>query len=132
MFVTDAHSRFVAGWLARSPRAVTFSDWTVAEFTSVLGVVSRAGRIQTAARAAAEAALDTWIGQHGSALAVVSMDVRNARALMNQTGAPLRASDALHLAIARRTGHTLATFDIGMRRAAEDIGLPVEDLSPHP
>jgi hypothetical protein len=52
--------------------------------------------------------------------------------LMNQTGAPLRASEALHLAIARRTGHTLATFDSGMRRAAEDIGLPVEDLSPHP
>ena len=132
MFVADAHSPSVVGWLSAEPRAVTLSDWTVAEFISVLGVATRGGRIRTAAKHAAEQALDTWIGQHGSALAVLSEDVRRARVLMNQTGLPLRASDALHLAVARRTGHVLATFDAGMRRAAEDLGLPVEDLSPHP
>lgn len=131
MFIVDAHSPDARSWLARNTQPLTFSDWTAAEFTSAAAVTARAA-FSPGLRAAAEQAFNAWIAQRGGALAVTSADVRQARVLMNSTREPLRASDALHLAVVRRTGDTLAVFDVGMARAATALGIPVEDLSPHP
>jgi predicted nucleic acid-binding protein len=131
MFIVDAHSPDARSWLARNTQPLTFSDWTAAEFTSAAAVTARAA-FSPGLRAAAEQAFNAWIAQRGGALAVTSADVRQARVLINSTREPLRASDALHLAVVRRTGDTLAVFDVGMARAATALGIPVEDLSPHP
>lgn len=40
----------------------------------------------------------------------------------------LRAGDALHLAIARDSGHTLATLDTRMASAAPLLGVSVEPI----
>jgi predicted nucleic acid-binding protein len=130
MFVVDAHSRDARSWLARNTQPLTFSDWTAAEFSSAAAVAARAAR-SPGLRISAERAFNTWIAQRGGALAVMSADVKQARSLMNSTSEPLRASDALHLAVVQRSGDTLAAFDVGMARAAVDLGIPVEDLSPH-
>ena len=42
--------------------------------------------------------------------------------------AGLRAGDALHLAIASSHDATVLTLDLGMAKAARDLGLPVETL----
>jgi predicted nucleic acid-binding protein len=131
MFIVDVHSPDARSWLARNTQPLTFSDWTAAEFTSAAAVTARAA-FSPGLRAAAEQAFNAWIAQRGGALAVTSADVRQARVLINSTREPLRASDALHLAVVRRTGDTLAVFDVGMARAATALGIPVEDLSPHP
>jgi uncharacterized protein len=131
MFIVDAHSPDARSWLARNTQPLTFSDWTAAEFTSAAALTARAA-FSPGLRVAAEQAFNAWIAQRGGALAVTSADVRQARVLINSTREPLRASDALHLAVVRRTGDTLAVFDVGMARAATALGIPVEDLSPHP
>jgi uncharacterized protein len=129
LFVVDAHTQRAVAWLRRGVRQITFSDWTLAEFTSALATANRAGRLPPAMRAVAERELDRWVDQPaGTVLAVLPEDVRQARALINSTSEALRAPDALHLAVASRNGAALATFDVGMARAAADLGLTVEDL----
>ena len=127
LFVVDAHTQRATAWLRRD-EDIAFSDWTLAEFSSVIATANRAGRVPSAMRAAAEQGLDRWVVRRGDALAVMTEDVRQARTLINSTSEPLRAGDALHLAITQRLGCSIATFDNAMRRAATDLGLLVEDL----
>jgi predicted nucleic acid-binding protein len=131
MFIVDAHTQVARTWLARNAKPLEISDWTAAEFTSAAAVVARSA-ISPGLRASAEQAFDTWLVQRGGALAVTSADIRQARVLISSTRQPLRASNAVHLAVVQRIGDSLATFDLGMSRAAVDLGIPVEDLSPHP
>lgn len=128
MFVVDAHSQRVTAWLRRTSEASTLSDWTLAEFTSVVAIGQRGGRVPAALRASAELTLNAWIAQRGGALAVESADIRQARSLIQASGAALRAPDALHLAIAMRHGCVVATFDEGLRRACDDLGVPVATI----
>jgi uncharacterized protein len=127
LFVVDAHSLRATTWVRRGVEIV-FSDWTLTEFTSAIATAGRAGRVPSPMRAAAEQGVNRWVARRGAALAVLSDDVRQARALINSTSQALRAGDALHLAIALRAGCPLATFDNAMRRAATDFGVPIEDL----
>jgi predicted nucleic acid-binding protein len=128
MFVTDAHTLRAQAWLPNAADRLTLSDWTLTEFTSALGTVHRVGRMTAAERDAAERALDQWVQRRSGVLAVSPEDVRRARDLMRSTAEPLRAPDALHLAIVQRSGASLASFDGGMRRAAADLGLVLEPL----
>ncbi|HZZ89091.1 MAG TPA: type II toxin-antitoxin system VapC family toxin, partial [Caulobacteraceae bacterium] len=121
LFVVDAHSAQASAWLRRRGGAIAFSDWTLTEFTSAIAAVNRAGRLPAPMLATAEQGVDRWVARRGAALAVAPEDVRLARTMMQSTGEPLRAGDALHLAIIRRTGCSLATFDNAMRRAAADL-----------
>ena len=126
--VDDAHTKRVRLWLPTAVERLTFSDWTVTEFTSAVGAVQRAGRMTITERLAAEHAVDEWVAQGGAALPVLPEDIRQARFLIKATDQALKAPDALHLAIVQRTGDALASFDIGMRRAAADLGVALEPI----
>jgi uncharacterized protein len=128
MFTVDDHRQRLSGWLAVTTGRLTLSDWTLTEFTSALAVARRVGRLNQAECDAAEAALQLWMDREPPALAVDAADIRAARRSIKSTALPLRAGDALHLSIARRVGCSIATFDNAMRRAAMDLGVPVEDL----
>jgi uncharacterized protein len=127
LFVVDAHTQRATTWL-RKGEEIAFSDWTLVEFTSAIATASRAGRVPSAMRAAAEQGLDRWAARRGAALAILAEDVRQARIMINSTSEPLRGGDALHIAIAQRLGCSIATFDNAMRRAATDLGVPAEAL----
>jgi len=131
MFFEDAHAGRARAWLQDAARRLSLSDWTLCELTSALGVIERRGLLTPSQRRLAESQVDAWVRRTGEPIAVSPSDVRRARQMMNATSAPLRAADALHLAIAERTGCSLATFDEAMRRAASALGLPAEDLSEH-
>jgi hypothetical protein len=132
MFSIDANSPRAQALLASIDSDLSCSDWCLAEFTSALAIGMRVGRLTTADRDAAEASLGTWLAVNGRAEPVQPDDIRVGRSLIRATRLPLRASDALHLAIAQRLGDAVATFDIEMARAAIDLGMPTVDLSPHP
>jgi predicted nucleic acid-binding protein len=131
MLTVDDNTRAATAWLSSAPRRLSLSDWSVTEFSSALALGVRTGRLTQADRTAAEVALRSRLDVDRQVEAVVADDVRTARALILATGLPLRAGDALHLAIAQRLGDAVATFDARMREAAVDLGLRVEDLSPH-
>jgi uncharacterized protein len=127
MFSIDANSPRAKVLLASIDADLSLSDWCLTEFSSALAIGLRVGRLTAGDRDAAEASLGSWLGANWRAEPVQPNDLRVARSLIRTTGLPLRASDALHLAIAQRLGDVVATFDIEMARAALDLGIPVAD-----
>jgi predicted nucleic acid-binding protein len=127
MFTVDGHTPRVLRWLAGGQERTTLSDWTLAEFSSAIAIGLRAGRLTAAERDRAELAVERWtIGR--PVLNVVVQDIATARQFVRSTTRPLRAPDALHLALVARLGLALVSFDVGMRAAAADLGIPVQDL----
>src|SRR5260370_26338680 len=131
MLTTDSHTPRASSWLPGASSRLVVSDWTLTEFSSALELGVRVGRLTTAGRDTAEAALQSWHDREPFSVAVEPNDIRAARHLVRATALPLRAGDALHLAIAKRLGCSVGTFDVGMRDAGADLGLPIEALYPH-
>ena len=131
MLTVDDNTPAASVWLLSASARLSLSDWSLTEFSSAIALGVRTGRLTETDRAAAEASLGSWLTPDRRVEAVAPDDVRTARALILASRRPLRASDALHLAIARRLGDALATFDVRMSEAAVSLGLSVEDLSPH-
>lgn len=132
MFTVDEHSASTIAWLPGAQERLSLSTWGLTEFTSALGVAYRTGRFAAGEREAAEAALREWMRVGPQPVPLRPDDVGQARNLIRGTQVALRAGDALHLAIAQRLDTSVATFDRRMALAAADLGIPVEDLPPHP
>jgi uncharacterized protein len=128
MLTVDSHTPRVRAWLPSAISRLTISDWGVTEFSSAVAIGVRTGRFMPADRVAAEAAMEAWLGHGQPVEAVRPEDIRAARRLIGATQLPLRASDALHLAIAQRLGAAVAVLDTQMRVAAADLGLSVETI----
>ncbi len=56
---------------------------------------------------------------------MTSADVKDGEALLRRIDLGLRTGDAFHIALAMRTGATLATFDKRMGEAARAVDIPV-------
>jgi uncharacterized protein len=128
MFTVDGHTPRASEWLRLAHDRLHLSDWTLTEFSSAIAVGVRTARLTIGDRDAAEEALRSWLSTQRAPELVRSDDVRAARALLRATTLPLRAGDALHLAIAQRIGHAIVSFDRRMCEAATDLGIAVEDL----
>ena len=101
---------------------LVLSDFAAAEFASVM---ARRLRTRQVARAEVEDAfrnLDAW-QREAELVETTSADVRAAETLIRRLDLPLRTPDALNIALARRSGAALATFDRQMADAARQLGL---------
>lgn len=110
---------------------LVLSDWAHLEVASVVARRVRAGDLR---RASAAAVLDLMNG-HVEAdlyrrLATATDDVARARHLVERLDLSLKAADALHLALARGHALRLATGDRQMTRAATELGLEVDLITP--
>ncbi|MDP2810305.1 MAG: type II toxin-antitoxin system VapC family toxin [Rhodocyclaceae bacterium] len=114
---------------AASNEFLLASRWVVAEFSSALALKVRTGTITEAEQAAALAMFRRFAASRLRLLDVEAKDFDTAAGLCDQSATPLRAGDALHLAVCRRTGARLATFDDGMSKAAKQHGLPCDLLA---
>jgi len=115
--------------LAASDEFLLASRWVVTEFSSALALKVRTGTITETEQAAALAMFRRFGASRLRLLDVESKDFDMAANLCDKITAPLRAGDALHLAVCKRTGARLATFDDGMAAAARQHGLPCDLLS---
>lgn len=70
----------------------------------------------------AERAFQAIVDLPGAFKPVIASDVADAGQLVRQYE-PLRAPDALHLAVALRLGTPIATFDEGLATAADQAGI---------
>ncbi|HXQ14448.1 MAG TPA: type II toxin-antitoxin system VapC family toxin [Caulobacteraceae bacterium] len=127
MFVRDEHTDRVHRWIATLSDRPLVSNWAVTEFTSALGLRRRIDVLSRDEREQIELALDGWL-YSADRIEVAAADLTFARFLMRSEATPLKAPDALHLAIAMRWGARLATTDRQLGRAAEEVGVQVEDL----
>lgn len=101
------------------------SDYARAEFASVISRRVRVGEFTHAEARVAFANLDAWCDRLSLPAHTTSADVQTAAAFMRRLDLPLRTPDALNLAIARRIGASIATFDAKMADSARVLGLAV-------
>lgn len=104
------------------------SDFGAAEVSST---IARLHRTTLLSRDSAEGALadfDRWRGSVVTPVAVTSGDIRDADGFIRSLRFNLRTPDAIHLAIVRRLGAELATFDRRMADCARALGVVVAPL----
>jgi predicted nucleic acid-binding protein len=114
--------------LLRALRPIALiSDLAEAEFASAVARRVRTGEMATDLAHAAFANLDIWRARSAQMVETEATDVRAATTLLRRVDLPLRTADAINIAIARRAGARLATFDATMAIAARALGVDVID-----
>lgn len=111
----------VSRLLVTAGDAVCTADWTQVEVASALGVKARRGDISaTAARVLCDAFDELLLEGDVHVLPVQESDLGTAAVLCRHVASGLRAGDALHLAVAQRSGctHFLGLDQILNRNAA--------------
>ena len=91
----------------------------------------RTGAIDVSMREEALAHLQRFTSAHLRVVEIDPGDFRVASSLLDLP-VPLRAGDALHLAVARRCGARLASLDKRMCEAAVLAGVPLASLGAQP
>lgn len=118
---TARAEKFLVG---HQPIAI-LSDLASAEFA---GVIARRVRTKTLSEVDARAtfsAFDAWSADAVRRVECSSADIAMASVFIRRLDLPLRTPDAIHIAIAQRTGAILATFDTRMADSAAALGLAV-------
>src|SRR5580658_368116 len=114
----DAHSRRARSFTAGDDEVMVVSDFAAAEFSSVIARLTRTSMIQQAAAREVFVSFDDWRARFTVHKEMDAGDLRAAIAMIRRLDLNLRAPDAINLAVARRLGASIATFDQGMARNA--------------
>ena len=127
LFVNDIFSRRAAQLIGQPEADFLVSDFASAEFASVIARLVRMKAFGADRARAGFADFDTWTARASQRVATLSADIRAAEAILRRLDLNLRAPDALHLAIAQRSGAILATFDDRMALNAQilEVGVAV-------
>lgn len=130
MLVREAGTEAAKAYLAAAGNTqLAISRWAITECSSALALKVRMSIITPEEQSAALAMFRRFSATRLRLIDIEIKDFDMGAALCDDTSAPLRAGDALHLAACKRIGARLATFDIGMAEAAEQHGLTCDLLS---
>lgn len=129
LIVYDANTRTAFSLLTKRADerfAKITSTWAFAETASVVSARIRDGKV-TREQAIRRFAVLRAATLTAPPQAVLTQDVEQAWSMVSGFDQTLRAPDALHLAVARRLGASLTTFDKTMTDAARALGIRVFD-----
>ena len=125
----EAITRAVRARFARfAPGETLLSDWLTTEVSSALSAKVRIGTLTLSQRATALAAYQRMFLDNHIVLSVTASDFRAAARFADRHDLGLRASDALHLAIATEHRSTVLTLDRRLHTACLALGHPVETV----
>jgi uncharacterized protein len=127
LFVADALAARAEAFLQGITEGLIVSDFASSEVSSAVARRVRTGEITAGEARSAFTALDAWAAGAAERVETVAADVRLAEGFVRRLDLPLRAPDALNIAIALRAHATLASFDFRMAAAARALGLAVHD-----
>jgi predicted nucleic acid-binding protein len=120
VFATRASAFF-----AEANKTLAVSDFAAAEFASIIARLTRMTKIKDVEARAIFAGFDAWRSRFADEEDVVSFDIQAAASIIRRLDLNLRAPDAINLAIARRLGASLVTFDRRMADNARALGIAV-------
>ena len=101
------------------------SNLSVAEFSAAIARRVRMRDLSGSEARTAFTQFDAWCAGYTRTMEMEGSDVTAATGWMRRLDLPLRTPDALHIAIAQRTGCRLLTFDRTMVKVARTLGLAV-------
>jgi predicted nucleic acid-binding protein len=105
---------------------LAISLWTTVEVSSLLARDVRMGELSSDGAKRAEDQFDAVVTESFVVLLPQALDFGLARQYLGHHGTGLRASDALHLAIAQNhRAETIYTLDKALLRAGQMLGLPM-------
>jgi predicted nucleic acid-binding protein len=105
------------------------SRWVITEFSSALTIKVRTGTITPGEQSAALTMFRRFSTLRLQVVNIESMDFEVAAGMADHSAVALRAGDAFHLAVCRRLGSRLATFDAGLAAAANHHGVSTDFLT---
>jgi uncharacterized protein len=111
LVVPEARTARVQAWAADTEDLFGTSDWALAEMASALSIKQRTGALTEAERGVADRALARFLDENVDVVGLHRADYRTAARMSARPTPPLRAGDALHLAVAERLGALLYTLD---------------------
>ena len=119
----DGHHERATAVLMLIDQAI-LSSWVLAEFITTVTVLLRRRSVSENGAQAMYDGLRS-ISDAATITEVLNEDVLLAAQMVKSSVEALRAPDALHLAICKRIGAPILTFDIAMAEAARAVGVPV-------
>lgn len=122
LFVVDAFSERADAFIRRTKPTAVISDFAAAEFASAVARRVRMSLLPAAMAQLAFAQFDQWFDR-AEATAITSADLVIATGWLRLPELHLRTPDAINLAVAWRSGLTLATFDDRLSQAARHVGV---------
>lgn len=123
----DAFSDRADAILSRHGTIFVVSDLCIVEVSSVAARKVRMGEMTAAAAMDVFARIDDWIAKVPSHVLQMPDDLREANQLIRLLTLGLRTQDAIHIAMTRRLRIPIATFDVGLAKAAREVGVTVMD-----
>lgn len=123
LFIKEAATPTARGGVAG--HVVMVSDFAAAEFSAAVARRLRMGELSEAQTLQLFADFDLWMARGVQWIDTAASDMAGAMALVRRVEFGLRAPDALHLAMCRRLGSVLFTFDMSMIEAARALGISV-------
>lgn len=123
LFVLDPLNARAVRAFGKIDDVVVVSDFAAAEFASVIALRVRIKDLSAAEARKVFATFDDWIAARAERAEIAPSDVLRCAAYLRRLDLPLRAPDALHVAIAGRLAARLLTFDAKLRGAALKLGL---------
>lgn len=127
LFMDEAFSSRSHDFLRSRAPVCLVSDFAAAEFSSALARRVRMGELIVDRARIAFGLFDDWMPRAAQQVETAATDISAAAAFIRRLDLPLRTPDALHIAIARRMGASLVTFDDGMAAAARILGVAVDN-----
>jgi uncharacterized protein len=125
LFIADTFSQQAEALIANNSDSIVVSDWAVLEVSNIIKKSARIGDLTIEQADDILCDFDKWRSQFTTAVLLDSRDLNQAIDLVRHKSLAVRGPDALHLAIAIRLNAILLTFDKGMTKAAQTIGLSI-------
>ena len=104
VFIREAKSEAVIGWLESSGERLAISEWSLVEFASAAAMKVRTGQVAPGLARQSTARVREFAQRHCAVAVPGREEFRRAAELAGDGSLKLRAGDALHLAIAESLG----------------------------
>ncbi|MDO9295884.1 type II toxin-antitoxin system VapC family toxin [Bradyrhizobium sp.] len=125
LLLQDAHSSRTDTWLIREKPTILASDFCAVEFAAVVSRRVRMNRLTAETANLAFRRFDEWLSRNVQIVRCAPEHMAAAGQIVRDFTSKLSAPDAIHLAITRHSGATLATFDDRLAEAARWHAVPV-------